>query len=278
MQGARQTLAVVFPRFFERFFEPLSDHSPSMCTIAILLDVVAGAPLVVAANRDEFYARPARPPESFGDGIAGGVDALSGGTWLALRRDGRFAAVTNQRALAPVAPGLRSRGLAVRELVAADDPERYVAALDPTHYASMNLVWGDAGAVSIAYARREGTLELEIERLPRGIHVLCNDRLGAEGFPRGVRLHDAIAAAPLAWPAVVPALQAALADHTRAEPPPSHLPAEIARELTAVCIHTPGYGTRSSTIFAAGPGAAIAYLHADGPPCTTPFTDQRGLL
>ncbi len=251
-----------------------------MCTIAILLDVVAGAPLVVAANRDEIYARPSRPPELLGDGIAGGVDALSGGTWLAIRRDGRFAAVTNQRALAPVAPGLRSRGLAVRALIAADDPERYVAALDPTHYASMNLVWGDAGAVSIAYARRDGAPggTIAIERLPRGIHVLCNDRLGADGFPRGVRLHDAIAAAPLAWPAVVPALQAALADHARSDPPPSHLPPEIARELTAVCIHTPGYGTRSSTIFAAGRGEVIAYLHADGPPCTTPFADLRGLV
>src|SRR4051812_14978702 len=170
-----------------------------MCTIAILLDVVAGAPLILAANRDEIYARPARPPESLGDGIAGGVDALSGGTWLAIRRDGRFAAVTNQRALAPVAPGLRSRGLAVRELIAAADPERHVAALDPTQYASMNLVWGDASAVSIAYVRRDGAPDgapggapeispggsVEIERLTRGIHVLCNDRLGAGGFPRG---------------------------------------------------------------------------------------------
>ena len=261
-----------------------------MCTIAILLDAV-------------------------------GVDAVSGGTWLAIRRDGRFAAVTNQRALAPVAPGLRSRGMAVRELIAAADPERHVAGLDPTQYASMNLVWGDAGAVSIAYVRRDGAGRtggapggmsdgspggsIDIERLPRGIHVLCNDRLGAAGFPRGVRLHDAIATAPRAWPAIVPALEAALADHTRVDPsridrirsaakqgsdspcgegppcgdpPPSHLPPEIVRELTAVCIHTPGYGTRSSTIFAAGRGEVIAYLHADGPPCTTAFADQRGLL
>jgi len=177
MQGAQQTLAVIFS---------------SMCTIAILLGVVPGAPLVVAANRDELYARPTRPPESLGDGIAGGVDVLSGGTWLAIRRDGRFAAVTNQRALASVPPGLRSRGLAVRELAAAEDRDAYVAALDPTRYASMNLVWGDARGVSIAYARREGSLD--IERLPSGIHVLCNDRLGTDGFPRGVRLHDAIAA------------------------------------------------------------------------------------
>jgi Transport and Golgi organisation 2 len=140
MQGAQQTLAVILS---------------SMCTIAILLEVVAGAPLVLAANRDEVYARPTRPPESLGEGIAGGVDVLSGGTWLAIRRDGRFAAVTNQRALAPVPPGLRSRGLAVRELAAAADPDAYVAALDPTRYASMNLVWCDARGVSIAYVRQQ---------------------------------------------------------------------------------------------------------------------------
>jgi uncharacterized protein with NRDE domain len=274
-----------------------------MCTVAILFEVVAGAPLVIAANRDELYARPTRPPESLGDRIAGGVDVLSGGTWLAVRHDGRFAAVTNQRALAPLLPGLRSRGLAVRELATAGDPGAYVTELDPTRYASMNLVWGDARGVSIAYARREGALD--IERLPRGIHVLCNDRLGAAGFPRGARLHDAIARAPLRWPDLVPALCAALADHTRAELegapagdpagapgdpagdpagdpdralPSAHLPPDVARELTATCIHAGAYGTRSSTIFAAEPGRALAYLHADGPPCTAPFTDRRALL
>jgi uncharacterized protein with NRDE domain len=295
MQGAQQTLASFFP---------------SMCTIAMLLEVVVGAPLVVAANRDEIYARPTRPPESLGDGIAGGVDELSGGTWLAIHRSGRFAAVTNQRALTPPAPGARSRGLAVRELIAADDPDRYVAALDPMQYASMNLVWGDARGASIAYLRRDARREdaLELERLSPGIHVLCNDRLGAEGFPRGVRLHEAIAraAASHGWPAIVPALQAALADHTREDPSrtdrirsaakqgsdspcgegspcgdptlPTRLPPEIARELTATCIHAPGYGTRSSTIFAAARGGVLAYLHADGPPCTTPFTDRSTLL
>ena len=283
MQGAQQTLAVIFS---------------TMCTIAILLEVATGAPLIIAANRDEIYARPTRPPESLGEGIAGGVDVLSGGTWLAIRRDGRFAAVTNQRALAPVPPGLRSRGLAVRELAAASDPDAYVAALDPTKYASMNLVWGDARGASIAYVRRAGSLEIEV--LPPGIHVLCNDRLGAEGFPRGVRLHDAIAAGPRRWPDLLPALQAALADHTRLElsavdqlgsatpaagqgssgavPAPPRLPPELARELTATCIHSPLYGTRSSTIFAARPGQTLAYLHADGPPCTAPFTDRMALL
>ena len=69
-----------------------------MCTIAILIRV-ADVPVVIAANRDELYARPTRPPEVLGPAIVGGVDALSGGSWLAVNRAGRFAAVTNQRAL-----------------------------------------------------------------------------------------------------------------------------------------------------------------------------------
>lgn len=255
-----------------------------MCTIAILIDVVDGAPLVLAANRDELYARPTRVPELLQaePRIAGGVDELSGGTWLAVRADGRFTAVTNQRALATPPPGLRSRGLAVRELVASVDPEAYVAALDPAEYASMNLVWNDDdGAVAVAYTRREDATK-EIVRLGRGIHVLCNDRLGADGFPRGERLRDSIAKAldgGVGWPALAAVLAIDLADHTHVDPPPpSHLPPEVARELTATCIHSPFYGTRSSSIVAARPGALRAYLHADGPPCTAPFVDRAGLV
>jgi uncharacterized protein with NRDE domain len=256
-----------------------------MCTIAILIEVVDGAPLVLAANRDEMYARPTRPPELLATApqIAGGVDELSGGTWLAVRADGRFAAVTNQRALAQVPPGLRSRGLAVRELAASIDPDAYVAALDPAAYASMNLVWNSDRGVALGYARREQAT-LEIERLGRGIHVLCNDRLGAPGFPRAARLTDAIGAAldrGVGWPALAAQLAILLGDHTRtalADTPPSHLPPEVARELTATCIHTPAYGTRSSTILAIAPGQLIDYLHADGPPCVTAFVDRKSLF
>lgn len=251
-----------------------------MCTIAILIGV-AEAPLVIAANRDELYARPTRPPERLAPGIAGGVDAQSGGTWLAVNANGRFAAVTNQRALDTPPPGLRSRGLAVKELAAAIDQDGYVAALDPRAYASMNLAWGDATKVSLAYLRRE-TGEKEVLVLPPGIHVLCNDRLGACGFPRGERLAAAIETVRgQPWPEFSRAVVAALGDHTRvalADVPPSHLPVDIARELTATCIHAGIYGTRSSTLLALEPGRVAAYLHADGPPCVTPFVDRKGLL
>jgi uncharacterized protein with NRDE domain len=252
-----------------------------MCTIAILFGVAA-APLIVAANRDELYARAALPPRMLEPGVAGGLDVQSGGTWLALQRHGRFAALTNQRALAPVMSGVRSRGFVVRELASASDPDRYVAALDPRDYASMNLVWGDSEHVRVAYLRHDGTKD--VAELPKGIHVLCNDRIGSAGFPRGERLLRAIEVALArggSWDVLVPALQRALADHTRVElpdVPASHLPPALERELTANCIHSDLYGTRSSTIVALERGRVAAYLHADGPPCVTPYDDYSELL
>jgi uncharacterized protein with NRDE domain len=273
-----------------------------MCTIAILVDV-AEAPLMIAANRDELYARPTRAPELLVPGIAGGVDELSGGTWLAISARGRFAAVTNQRVMEAPPVGLRSRGLAVRELAMAGDPDAYANAIDPARYASMNLVWGDASGARVGYFRRESG-EREIVRLGKGVHVLCNDRIGAPGFPRGerlARLIDAALARSTKLAELVPMLEHALADRDRSEPadvPASRFPQQVARELTAICIHTPSYGTRSATVAAfdhpgshsAGhdhPGSrsaghdhpgVIVYDHADGPPDQTPFLDCRGVF
>jgi uncharacterized protein with NRDE domain len=173
---------------------------------------------------------------------------------------------------------VRSRGLAVLELAQAEDPEAYVAALDPRAYASMNLAWGDARAVSIAYLRHEGTKE--VVRLQKGIHVLTNDRLASPDFPRAAHLAAAITPCVRApWPELARQLERALGDHTAFDAPaPPQLAPDVARALTATCIHTPLYGTRSSTVLALDPGRVAHYLHAEGPPCTTPFYDLGGLL
>jgi uncharacterized protein with NRDE domain len=241
-----------------------------MCTIAILFGV-AETPLVVAANRDELYARRTRAPEVLAPGVAGGVDEESGGTWLAVHRDGRFAAVTNQRAIDPKPAGVRSRGMVVRELISARDPDAYIAAIDPRQYASMNLMWGDAERVRVAYLRHGG--EREVLDLPRGVHTLCNDRIDAGGFARCDRVRAEL---PRAWDPV--GLRRVLSDHTMVDAPPSHLPPAIARALTAACIHTEAYGTRSSSLVAIDHGTTRAYLHADGPPCVTEYRDRTELL
>lgn len=256
-----------------------------MCTLIALISVVPDRPVVLAANRDELYDRPAQAPVRLGPGVVGGRDLRSGGSWLAVARDGRFAGVTNQReAVLEVAP--RSRGELVAGLLACPDRaamRAYVAGLDATCYASGNLMFGDASGADVAYVRRAGTIELA--PLPAGVHVLTNDRLGSPAFPKAE--HAAARLAPLAtapWAVLRAALPGILGDHATPPPeripplaPDSLVPPELATALQALCVHTPRYGTRSATIAALDAGGVRELAWADGPPCTTPFIDATPL-
>ncbi|MBT8098952.1 MAG: NRDE family protein, partial [Gammaproteobacteria bacterium] len=64
-----------------------------MCLVVLAYGVDEDHRLIVAANRDEFHARPTRAAEWWADqpDVLGGRDLQAGGTWLALHRSGRFA-------------------------------------------------------------------------------------------------------------------------------------------------------------------------------------------
>ncbi|HEV8097207.1 MAG TPA: NRDE family protein [Burkholderiales bacterium] len=85
-----------------------------MCLILVAARVHPGFPLIVAANRDEYHARPSEPAGFWKDrpGILAGRDLEAGGTWMGVSRNGRFAAVTNYRG-ARDANALESRGALV---------------------------------------------------------------------------------------------------------------------------------------------------------------------
>jgi len=70
-----------------------------MCLILISHDQHPQYPLVIAANRDEYYSRPAQPACFWKKDprLLAGCDLQAGGTWLGVDRQGRFAAVTNYR-------------------------------------------------------------------------------------------------------------------------------------------------------------------------------------
>jgi uncharacterized protein with NRDE domain len=270
--------------------QAVTRYKPGVCTIAVALDVHPSLPVILAANRDEYYARAARGPTRLAPTVVGGQDLVAGGTWLALRADGAFAGVTNQRSLVPRDPARRSRGELPLALLA--DPDRAAAdmaalvrALDPADYNGCNLMFGAPGAVWVAYLRPDPP-SVEALRLGPGLHVLTNDRLGSPDFPRADRAADLMAPAVRApWDAAARGLAAALADHAR---PPDDRVAEPAacapygKDLLAalqqVCIHTPAFGTRSSTIAALAPGRIVHYLHADGPPCETRFADAMAVV
>lgn len=237
-----------------------------MCTLVIL----AGRddfPVVVAANRDELYARPARPMVRLLDDpvAAGGFDEAGGGSWFGVTAGGLIVALTNHHPSAPPDPARRSRGRVVIDALARRTPEgvrSLLAGLDPRDYNPFHLVFGDAGGLSIAHARDEG---IDVWPVPAGLSVVTNDRLDAPEFPRvaRVRAHvDPAAAQP--WPALRQALIAALGDHTGPDRP--------------VCVHTELYGTRSASLVGLVAGGVGWLEHADGPPCVTPFVDASALV
>ena len=86
----------------------------------------------MAANRDEFHARPTAVSDFWDEHpeLLAGKDLQQGGTWMGMTRNGRFAAVTNYRDPARTAPAPRSRGeLPLAYLTGKEDPQSYVASV-----------------------------------------------------------------------------------------------------------------------------------------------------
>ena len=255
-----------------------------MCTIALLHRVRADAPLVIAANRDEVYARPATGPVVLDPerGVGGGRDHR-GGTWLGVTRGGLFVGLTNQRTREAPAPDAPSRGEVVLRALRAGSLGGALDALrrcDPSGSPPFNLALGDGERLVLGYARPSGWEWVE---LGPGVHVLANDRLGSRWFPKAARLGAMIEpAAGLSWHALRARLEGALGDTRvpeRVELDPDFAEdLEFARALQAICVRTPEYGTRSATIAAVGDGRVREYRFAPGPPDRVAFEDCTGLI
>lgn len=260
-----------------------------MCTIVALVAQRPDFPLVLATNRDEFYARPTAGPGLLLEApkAIGGRDLLAGGTWMGVSEAGLFVGVTNQRSSEGRDPSKLSRGELVLASLRLGEPEaiaRHLETLDARRYNPCNLMFGTAEALFVAYARADAA-PFELVRVAPGLHVLPNDRLDSPDFVKVGRAQALIAPhvdAP--FPELAAQLKRALADRLLPEldaiPQGSEeatRPRELLRELAALCVRTPAYGTRSSTVVALAPGRVGHYLYADGPPDQTPFADVTGL-
>ncbi len=123
-----------------------------MCLLIFAHQTTADYPLVVAANRDEFHARPTAASHFWADHpeLLAGMDLEQGGTWMGVTRDGRFAAITNYRDPASTVTAPRSRGeLPLGYLTGQQDPQDYLQdiAAQAAQYAGFNLLLGDRGSL-----------------------------------------------------------------------------------------------------------------------------------
>ena len=217
-----------------------------MCLIVVGWRVHPDYPLVVAANRDEFYARPTAIAARWPDvpQIIGGIDLEAGGTWLGITESGRFAAVTNVRE-PNMAKAASSRGALTRDFLLADLPAGdYAEQIEGSHYAGFNLLLSD-GESLLYCSNRDG----EPRALPPGIYGLSNHLLDSP-WPKLVQARQRFTAALQHLPEEA-AFFELLADQTIVEDdklPQTGVPLEWERLLSAVFVKSENYGTRASTL------------------------------
>ena len=229
-----------------------------MCLIVFAWEASPKTRLVVAANRDEFFARRTAPAAWWADApdVLAGRDLEAGGTWLGITRAGRFAALTNFRdASAPKKDGAPSRGALAAdflrgEAAAAD----YVAAVQPVagRYHGFNLLVSD-GAELWSFSNVEGDPVL----LGPGVRGLSNHLLETP-WPKVTAARSRLEAALGATNGAEDLerrLLDLLADRTTAPDgtlPATGLPLDWERALSAAFVLLPGYGTRTSTVLVIG--------------------------
>ena len=216
-----------------------------MCLIAVAHRVAENFPLVIAANRDEFYDRPtiAAAPWQENPDVIGGRDLRAGGSWLAVAAGGRFAAVTNIRGARTGGP---SRGSLVAEFVLGTAGAlAFANDVDRAEYAGFHLILGDG--TTIAHVTNANDAPPSIVQ-PGSIFAVSNGAPG-EDWPK-VELARAAMRNALAQPE-------RLLDFLTTR--------RGGRLEEEVFVVGPGYGTRSSTVITADRAGAVAVIERAAP-------------
>lgn len=229
-----------------------------MCLAALAIDAHPRFPLVLAANRDELFDRPAATlawwqAEHGGHEILGGRDLSAGGTWLGLSRSGRLAFVTNVRNPADRNPAAPSRGSIVPLWVGGDlSMSEFWSQVDGGGFNGFNLIAGDLARGEFFWGSNRAPRPRLLEP---GVHGVSNALIDTP-WPKvrllKNRLSDALQSAA-STETLAASLFDALAD--RAEAPDEELPhtgvgLELERRLSPAFISSPDglYGTRCSTV------------------------------
>ncbi|HEX8362001.1 MAG TPA: NRDE family protein [Longimicrobium sp.] len=234
-----------------------------MCLVLFAAHTHSAYPLVVAANRDERFDRPAAPAAWWDDApqVLAGRDLQGRGTWMGVTRDGRWAAVTNVREPSiPQRPHAPSRGdLVAGFLTGAEDARTYAAriATRGAEWNGFNLLVGGPDGVWWLSNRAPGPLRVE-----PGVHGLSNALLDTpwHKVERGREDLARILAGP--EDEMEESLFRTLA--LRDPAPDARLPdtgvgVEWERALSSLFIALPDYGTRASTVLLVGRDGTVSF-------------------
>jgi len=228
-----------------------------MCILFIALNQHRHYPLVIAANRDEYYARPSKPMHYWPDqpDILAGRDLEAGGTWLGVNRLGAFAAVTNFRDPASHRTNALSRGALVSDFLCrrnkgeqyenAGQFDQFLAA-HSQHYNPFNLVFGNAGEL---YAWCHGNQIAQ--RLSPGFHSVSNGPLDQQWpkMSRGVEhLTDYISSHTELDAAQILGIMQDTTSAGLNQLPQTGIDVKREQQLSSIFIRGETYGTRTTTV------------------------------
>lgn len=233
-----------------------------MCLILIAYHVHPHYPLIIAANRDEFFDRPTTPATFWQESphVLAGRDLRSGGTWLGVSRTGRCAALTNFRDPRTMAADAPSRGQLVSSfLTGRQTPHQYLKELceKDVVYNGYNLLFGTLEALYCHSNRSEQPL-----LIPAGIHGVSNGRLD-DPWPKVQRGTEYLAHLVAAKNHLEPeTLFTMLSDRTPVPDallPDTGIGLAAERLLAPLFIAGTSYGTRSSTVVLFGSDNRITF-------------------
>lgn len=245
-----------------------------MCIMMVMHRMVTHYPIVIAANRDEYYSRSALSPCVLQHNPVtwGGRDLQALGSWLGVNAHGMVVGLTNRRLSEEQVndDARRSRGLLCLDALRQRCPSDVAAWLtteSPDQYNPFNLLVMDAeSAIWVAY---DG--EPKLSWLEPGLHILANRNLNDLESLRVQRARDLIE--PIQNPSLeqlLPHLMRTCGDHQHG-----------VTDRETLCMHRDQtqYGTVSSTILAIAPNLQqSAYFYTSSHPCETPYQDYSSLF
>jgi uncharacterized protein with NRDE domain len=255
-----------------------------MCLLVLAWRAHPRYRLIVAANRDEYHARPTAPMALWQDApdLLAGRDLSAGGTWLGVDRRRRFGIITNFRDVQARRPDAPSRGGLIPDWLRQDQgPTAFLGQLEPAaqRYAGFNLLLSDADSLGYASNRAPAFARA----LAPGIYGLSNLLLDTP-WPKLTRVREQfegwLAAASDAPPAASEErLFGMLADRTRSLPDARAgarpLPAEWVEVLSSPFVVHPLFGTRCSTLAMVGYDGSL-YMQERRFDATGAVTGQSG--
>lgn len=222
-----------------------------MCILFIGVEQHPNFPLIVAANRDEFHARPTSPSEFWQHhpDVLAGKDLQAGGSWMGVSKQGKLAALTNIRAPGKEREDAVSRGELVTDFLMHEYSDQdYLQKLSQqaNNYNGYNLLFGRLDDLQVY-----NNFEDSVYRLNKGVYGLSNANLNAPWPKLDLGRSELAKYCQQSAELNIEHLFVLLGNSTKAEDevlPQTGVPIEWERRLSSIFISSEDYGTRSSTV------------------------------